>query len=268
MKQKVDMNKLQRTVMETGRFLSEQFGSKSLEITYKTRKDLVSDADKKAENMLIKALRSIDDIKLLSEEFHPDEKTTSSPMWIIDPLDGTTNYLSSIPLYAVSVAHYDGETIDCSACYIPSSGEYFSAIKGEGAYCNGVPVKVSSEKNIIDAVVATGFADLTKDMETCSLEIFHEIIKNTRAVRRMGSAVVDLLYTAVGRFDFFWEWGLSPWDVAAGGLIVSEAGGIVTDYKGGDNWVSGGTIIASNKELYKYIFETVTKKMKTQNRRR
>lgn len=268
MKQKIDMNKLKRIVMETGKFLSEQFGSKSLEIRYKTRKDLVSDADKKAENMLIKALKSIDDIKFLSEEFHPDEKTNSSPMWIIDPLDGTTNYLNSIPLYAVSVAHYNGKIIDCAACYIPSTGEYFSAIKGEGAFCNGNPVKVSSERNIMDAVVATGFADLTKGMETCSLEIFHEIIKNTRAVRRMGSAVVDLLYTATGRFDFFWECGLSPWDVAAGGFIVSEAGGVVTDYEGEDNWISGGTVIASNKELYKYIFETVTKEMKTQNRRR
>ena len=174
-------------------------------------------------------------------------------MWIVDPLDGTTNFLAGITPFAVSVAHYDGECVDMAACYIPVLDEFFYAERGKGSFMNGKPIRVSTENNPERAVVATGFACITKGLKSNTLEVFNTVVKKTRAVRRLGSAVTDLLYTANGRFDFFWEHGLAPWDIAAGSLIVEEAGGVVTDFKWGNDYVRKGSVVASNRELYEFI---------------
>ncbi len=247
------MRELESVVREAGRILLRYFRRSDLQTEYKSLRDLVSEADMHAEEFLMEKLDKIDPVSFLSEESSPGMKLGDSPLWIVDPLDGTTNFLAGITPFAVSVAHYDGERMDAAACYIPILDEFFYAERGRGSSMNGETIEVSTVKNPMDAVAATGFACVTKGLEKNNIGVFNSVVGKTRAVRRLGSAVTDLLYTADGRFDFFWEYGLGPWDIAAGSLILEEAGGIVTDFDGGTDYVRMGSVIASNRELYEFI---------------
>lgn len=243
---------IEKAVKETGLMTLKLFCDPELKKRYKSPRDLVSQADESAEKALIKALSEIDNIKFLSEEFNPDTDL-SAPCWIIDPIDGTTNYIAGIAPYAISVAHYNGIEVDCGVCYLPVTDEMFVAGKGHGAFLNGKKIHVNSDKNPLECVAATGFADITHENSTSTLGVFSSVIKKTRALRRLGSAVADLVYTACGKFAFFYEAGLSPWDVAAGALIVKEAGGTVSDFYGAGNYLTGKSIIASNPFIYEFI---------------
>lgn len=218
----------------------------------KSRFDVVSEADETVERFLLQELKKVDDIAFLSEEFNPGTGL-KSPCWIVDPIDGTTNFVAGIAPFAVSIAHYNGCAVDAGVCLLPMSGELFSAALGHGAKLNGEMIRVSQETEPEKCVIATGFADITQGGEGSTLPVFLRLIHKTRAIRRLGSAVTDLVYTACGKFAFFYEAGLSPWDVAAGSLIVSEAGGTVSDFNGGDNFLAGKSIIASNPQLYDFI---------------
>ena len=229
------------------------FREPSLSKKFKSERDLVTEADEAAERSLIKDLALIDEISFLSEEFNPGTRLENKPLWIIDPIDGTTNFASGIAPFAVSVAHYNGSIVDAAVCYLPVTDELFSAYIGNGAFMNGERIAVNSDSDPMLCVAATGFADITHNEPLNTVPVFAGIIKKVRTVRRLGSAVADLVYTAAGRFAFFYEAGLSPWDVAAGTLIVKEAGGIVTDFKGGDNYITGKTVIASNPAIYPFI---------------
>jgi myo-inositol-1(or 4)-monophosphatase len=239
-------------VKEAGDLAKTMFNVPGLRKKFKSDRDLVTEADELVEKMLLEKLKKIYDIPFLSEEFNPETKL-NDPCWIIDPIDGTTNFISGIAPFAVSVAHFNGEYVDMGACYLPVTEEMFYAESGGGAYLNGDKITVSTAGRIIDCVAATGFADITHNSAESTLAVFNSVIKKTRALRRLGSAVADLVYTACGRFTFFYEAGLSPWDVAAGSLIVKEAGGIVTDFYGADRYLTGMTIIASNRQMYDFI---------------
>lgn len=172
-------------------------------------------------------------------------------------MDGTTNYIQGIPLYAVSIGLLDGEELVLGVVYEVGRDECFYAWKNGGAYLNGQTIRVSDRREIHEALLATGFPynDFSK-ME--SYMIFLEwAMKNARGVRRLGSAATDLVYVACGRFEAFWEYDLKPWDVAAGAVIVKEAGGTVTDYKGGENYLFGKEIVASNLWLKDLIIQKI-----------
>lgn len=228
------------------------FCSPELKKSFKSKCDLVTEADVTVEKMLLEKLKTVDDIDFLSEEFNP-ETGLAKPCWIIDPIDGTTNFVAGIAPFAISIAHYDGAEVDLAVCFLPITDEMFSAEKGCGARLNGEKIRVNSEESAINCVGATGFADITQHGGTGTLPVFCNMVQKTRAMRRLGSAVTDLVYTACGKFAFFYEAGLSPWDVAAGSLIVKEAGGIVSDFSGGENYILGKTIIASNPKMYDFV---------------
>jgi len=241
----------------TGDLLAGYFRNTALIQEFKSPRDMVSEADRHAERFLMAELAKVDPIPFLSEEYNPRTALSFGPLWIVDPLDGTTNFLAGIPFYSVSIAHWNGHAVDRAVCYIPPMDELFRADLGCGAFLNDEPIRVSDTADPLHAVGAVGFADITKNLPKDTLAVFNAVIRKTRALRRLGSAVADMLYVARGSFDIFWECGLSPWDVAAASLIVTEAGGRVTDFSGGTDYIVGGTIIASNRALYPFIRDEI-----------
>jgi len=230
-----------------GKFMAdERNGFDDSKIESKGLHDLVSYVDKESEKRIIAELK----ILLPASGFIGEEGTSDIRgerfNWVIDPLDGTTNYIQGLPIYAVSIGLLDGDELVLGVVYEVGRSECFYAWKNGGAYLNGEPIHVSNRADIHDALLATGFPynDFSK------LDAYMEMLKwtmtNARGVRRLGSAATDLAYVAAGRFEAFWEYDLKPWDVAAGAVIVKEAGGTVTDYKGGNNYLWGKEIVATN----------------------
>ena len=246
------LSEIIKTAFSAGETAKKFFCSPELKKSFKSKCDLVSEADLTVERMLLEKLKVIDNIDFLSEEFNPGT-SLSKPCWIVDPIDGTTNFVAGIAPFAVSIAHFNGREVDLAVCFLPVTNEMFSAGKGMGAFLNGEKISVNKENDPINCVGATGFADITQHGGTGTLPVFCSMVQKTRAMRRLGSAVTDLVYTACGKFSFFYEAGLSPWDVAAGSLIVTEAGGIVTEFSGGGNYILGKTIIASNPQMYDFV---------------
>jgi Archaeal fructose-1,6-bisphosphatase and related enzymes of inositol monophosphatase family len=208
--------------------------------------DLVSYVDKQSEQQIISALT-----ELLPESGFIAEEGTSTKRgerynWVIDPLDGTTNYIQGVPIYAVSIALLDGDEIVLGVVYEAGRGECFYAWKGGGAFMNGKPIHVSQRSDIQDVLLATGFPYSDFSRMDDYMKFLSWAMKTARGVRRLGSAATDMVYVACGRFDAFWEYDLKPWDVAAGAIIVTEAGGKISDYSNGDNFLFGREIVASN----------------------
>ena len=241
-----------------GKFMAEERkGFHVSMIESKGLHDLVSYVDKESEKMIIDQLS-----KILPESGFIAEEGTSSRHgerynWVIDPLDGTTNYIQGVPIYAVSIGLLDGDELVVGVVYEVGLDECFYAWKEGGAYLNGEPITVSERDDIHDALLATGFPYSNFDQLDEYLALLKWTMTNARGVRRLGSAATDLAYVACGRFDAFWEYDLKPWDVAAGALIVREAGGVVTDFNGGNNYIFSGEIIASNALLADLMLEKV-----------
>jgi Archaeal fructose-1,6-bisphosphatase and related enzymes of inositol monophosphatase family len=229
----------------------------STKIENKGLHDLVSYVDRASEERIICGLQM-----LLPESGFIAEEGTNNRRgerynWVIDPLDGTTNFIQGVPLYAVSIGLLDGDELVLGVVYEVGRDECFYAWKDGGAYLNGTAIRVSDRNDVHDALLATGFpySDFSRINEY--LEFLKWTMTNARGVRRLGSAATDLAYVACGRFDAFWEYDLKPWDVAAGALIVKEAGGVVTDYKGGNNYLFGKEIVASNGLLTEPIMTKI-----------
>lgn len=218
--------------------------------------NLVSYVDMEAEKMIVQTLKfTLPEAGFITEEGTETEKAEQYN-WVIDPLDGTTNFMHGLPPYSVSIALLENDVPVLGVVYIVSSDECFSATKGGGAFCNREKIQVSSVTDFKDGLYITGmpYTDFS-NLEQYWL-IFGHFMKNTHGLRRLGSAAADLSYVAAGRSEGFFEYGLHTWDVAAGVLLVQEAGGIVTDYKGGDNYIFGNQIIAGcavQPEMYKVI---------------
>ena len=243
---------------EAGAFIREQrktFTPDQIEI--KGLNDLVSYVDKKAEEMIVAALE-----KLLPEAgFLTEEKTISRTgeryTWIIDPLDGTTNFIHGLPVFSVSIALQDGEELVIGVVYEINQDECFYAWKGSPAYLNGTEIKVSAADSISKSLLATGFPyyDFTK--QPIYIALFTELMKSCHGLRRLGSAAVDLAYTACGRVDGYYEYNLNPWDVAAGVLIVRQAGGDVINFDGGEEVLITRELLATNGKITKEMLETI-----------
>jgi len=245
-----------------GKFMAEERKSfDSTMIESKGLHDLVSYVDKESEKQIIEQLS-----KLLPESGFIAEEGTSSKKgerynWVIDPLDGTTNYIQGIPIYAVSIGLREYEELVLGVVYEVGRDECFYAWKDGGAWLNGKPIHVSDRKDIQDALLATGFPYNNFSKMESYLEFLKWTMKNARGVRRLGSAATDMAYVACGRFDAFWEYDLKPWDVAAGAVIVKEAGGTVTDYSSGNNYLFGKEIVASNGWLEELILKKINEYM-------
>jgi myo-inositol-1(or 4)-monophosphatase len=170
--------------------------------------------------------------------------------WVVDPLDGTTNFIHGLPCYSISIALMDGPEVIIGVVYEINHGECFYAWKGGGCFLDGGKISVSAAPSLHDSLMATGFPYYDYSLLEKYMELFTWCLRNTHGVRRIGSAAVDLAYVACGRFEGFFEYSLSPWDVAAGSLLVTEAGGQVTDFKGNDNYIFGRQILATNDHIY------------------
>ena len=225
----------------------QKFSENNVEL--KSLNNLVSYVDKKSEEMIVKGLHELlPEAGFIAEEGSAQHQGEAYK-WIIDPLDGTTNFVHGIPCYCVSIALMHEEELVLGVIYDPERKESFTAIKGQGAHCNGAPIHVSNRDTIGGCLFGTGFPYDEFDRMDSYLQLFTHLMRNSRGLRRLGSAAIDLCYVACGRIDGFYEYGLCPWDVAAGILIVEEAGGKTSDFKGEKNHIFGEEIIATNEYI-------------------
>lgn len=243
---------------EVGTFIkSQQIAVTDVET--KSKNSLVTYVDKTAEKMLVEKLSV-----LLPESGFIAEEGTSTKVgaiynWIIDPLDGTTNFIHGVPCYCISIGLTRNNELVLGVIYEINLDELFYAWEGSKAFLNGKEISVTSTEKLEDSLIATGFPYYDYDRQTEYMNLFQDLMKNTRGLRRLGSAAVDLAYVACGRFDAFYEYSLNPWDVAAGAFIVQQAGGKVTDFSGGNNFLHGKEIIASNTNIYTPFLKKVNK---------
>jgi len=230
------------------------------DIQEKGKSNFVTYVDKVAEETIVQKLRSLfPEAGYLTEENTANEE--KEYMWIIDPLDGTTNFIHSVPLYSISIAlRHKNETIS-GVVYEPNLDECFYSWKGGGAFMNDKEIKVSDSKTLSDSLIATGFPYYKDRKLSNYMDVLQQFLEKSHGIRRLGSAAVDLAYVACGRYEAFYEYGLKPWDVAAGAFIVRQAGGNVTDFKGEANYKDGSSIVASNAKIHSTMLDILNKNM-------
>lgn len=231
-----------------------------LSVKFKSPIDMVTEADQRSEALIISVIRKAfpgDDI--MTEESQ-DQRTASKRRWIIDPLDGTTNFAHGFPVWCVSIAFEEKGVVRAGAIYNPNLNELFTAIKGRGAFLNGRKIKVSAEKSLLKSLLATGFPYDVHTSPENNLENFTKFIKRAQAVRRPGSAAIDMAYLACGRFDGFWEIKLKPWDAAAASLMITEAGGRLTNFSGGRYSIYYPECLATNGKIHQQMLNVLKNK--------
>jgi myo-inositol-1(or 4)-monophosphatase len=246
------LNVMGNAALKAARGLNRDFGEvEQLQVSIKGPGEFVSTADLKAERVLKTELgRARPGYGLLLEESGASAGTDPRHRWIVDPLDGTTNFLHGIPHFAISIALERNGEIVAGVVYDPTRDEMFCAEKGLGAYVNDRRLRVSARRQLAEAVIGTGLPFGARAGDPAALGVLAAVMKGTSGVRRLGSAALDLAYVAAGRFDGFWEQGLQPWDIAAGLLLVREAGGYVSDLSGGHEMMVSGDVLAANAHLH------------------
>jgi myo-inositol-1(or 4)-monophosphatase len=223
----------------------------------KAAKDFVSDVDREAEQEIIRTLReAYPDHAILAEE--SGASGDSEHQWIIDPLDGTTNFLHGFPQYCVSIALSHRGVVSQAVIFDPSRNDLFTASRGSGAYLNDQRIRVSKRAHLAPSLLGTGFPFRQFDHVDVYLAILRAMMKESAGVRRAGSAALDLAYVAAGRLDGFWEFGLAPWDMAAGALMITEAGGLVSDLAGEDRYLETGNIVAGAPKVFVELLQAIT----------
>lgn len=252
-----DVSKL---ALEAGVFIrTERKNFKKEDIKLKGKSNLVSYVDKEAEKMLVNGLSSIAPKAGFLTEEQTTAQETKEYTWVIDPLDGTTNFVHGIPNYCVSIGLMHENEIVSGVVYEVANDECFTAWQGGGAYLNGERIHVAEEDRIDDCVFATGFPYYNFERIDEYLAILNELMKNTHGLRRMGSAAADMAYVACGRYGGYFEYNLNPWDIAAGIILVKEAGGTVTDFKGGDEDYLSGKEMVCGGAVHKALLEVIKK---------
>ena len=224
----------------------------TVSVTEKSRNDFVTDVDKRAEQEIIYVIKSAyPEHSFLAEE--SGAQRGSGFCWVIDPLDGTTNFIHGFPQWAISIAVKNADQLEVGVIYDPLRDELFTATRGAGAQLNNRKIRVSKVEKFEKALLGTGFP--FKEMQNVEqyLKGFANILPKVSGIRRAGSAALDLAYVACGRFDGFWETGLSEWDIAAGALIIKEAGGMISDYQGEANFLGNGEVVAGNPKIHKEL---------------
>ncbi|HKJ42738.1 MAG TPA: inositol monophosphatase family protein [Sunxiuqinia sp.] len=251
-------DQLEQIAKKAGQFIREERLKISADdIELKGKASLVTYVDKNTEQLIVDEVHKIlPDAGFVTEEGTAGEDGEKYK-WVIDPLDGTTNFIHGIFPHSVSIGLVENDKPIAGVVYEVGQDELFKAWKGGGAFLNGKPISVSKSSKHEDVLLATGFPYYNFDMLNDYLKLLEFFMIETRGMRRMGSAAVDMVYVACGRFDGFFEHALHAWDIAAGIIILQEAGGKVTDFKGGDNYLYGKELVASNKNYFPAFFEKV-----------
>jgi len=236
-----------------------------IKVASKQPNDFVTEVDKAAEAAIIETLReAYPGYGILAEEsgLTPSRGNNDADyQWIIDPLDGTTNFIHGLPQYAVSIALAKGGIVEQAVVFDPNRNELFTASKGAGAFLNERRIRVSKRTKLQDSLLGTGFPYRMFDHIDTYLAIFKELSQKTAGQRRPGAASLDLAYVACGRYDGFWEFGLSPWDMAAGALLISEAGGLVSDLRGDANYLETGNLVAGTPKVFAPLLKLIQEKL-------
>jgi myo-inositol-1(or 4)-monophosphatase len=245
-------------ILKAGELIREYTAKRSsISVTLKGPSDFVTQVDRACEELIIEAIRSrFPDHHIMAEETTNDG-FQDGITWVIDPLDGTTNFIHGFPFVAVSIAACRSGSPLVGLVLDPVREELFSAVKGEGAYLNDEPIHVRESATLEDSLIATGFPYRTRPIIESYLKSLRHIFEAVSGIRRAGAAALDLAYVAAGRVDGFWEPGLAPWDVAAGALLVQEAGGIVSDFWGEANHIQNGHIVAGTPVVQPFLLEQV-----------
>ena len=248
-----------RSVREGGRVILMYFDQLDrLEYSSKGRNDYVSQADVEAERAVLDVLtRAYPDHGIIAEE--SGEREGSEYTWVIDPLDGTTNFLHGFPMFAVSVAVKRGGVLEHGVVYDPLHDEMFTASRGEGAQLNGKRLRVSTTRQLAPSLLGTGFPFRDLGIIEPWMRSFQSLLPKTSGIRRAGAAALDLAYVAAGRLDGFWEFGLKPWDMAAGALLIREAGGLVSDVSGGQDFLESGNLVSANPLIFEEFRKIVAR---------
>ncbi len=230
-----------------------------LKVSTKQQSDFVTEVDKAAEAAIIEILReSYPDHAILAEETGASAGARGAEhQWIIDPLDGTTNFIHGMPQYAVSIALAHKGIVTQAVVFDPTCNELFTASKGGGAFLNERRLRVSKRTKLHEALIGTGFPYRAFEHIDAYLGMLRELLQTTAGVRRPGAAALDLAYVAAGRYDGFWEIGLSPWDMAAGSLLITEAGGLVGDLSGEANYLRTGNIVAGTPKVFAQLLQVI-----------
>ncbi|NTS75462.1 inositol-1-monophosphatase [Catenovulum sp. SM1970] len=248
-----------RAARKAGHIIARGFSELDLvKTTNKSENDYVTNIDHAAEAAIIEVIKtSYPEHSFVGEEGGEQTGKRTDYQWVIDPLDGTTNFVRGVPHFAVSIAlRVKGKT-ELGVVYDPIRDELFTACRGKGAQLDEFRIRVASAKDLNGTLLATGFPFKYKSHTPAYLETFNALFQFTADIRRAGSAALDLAYVAAGRVDGYWELGLKPWDTAAGELIVREAGGVVTDFVGGHNYLVSGNIVAGNTKVVANILKTI-----------
>jgi len=247
-----NLNIMEKACKKASKLLIRDFGEvEKLQVSKKGPGDFVTNSDKRTEKIIINELSlARPDYSFLAEESGASGKSTEFK-WIIDPIDGTTNFLHGVPYFAISIGLEKNKEIICGMIFNPITNEMFYAEKGKGAYLNNSRIRVSSRKNIDECVVLTGGPILSYKNKEIFFKEYETVSKKVAATRKFGSSALDLAYLASGRCDGVWERNLNYWDIAAGIIIVKEAGGTVTDFKGGDQYIEERNLLATNSKIDK-----------------
>jgi len=259
----MDLNKILakaiKIVVETGDYIY-CLSNRKKRISYKGAVNLVTQFDNIAQREIVNYLKKeFPDYGILSEE-NISYDTHKKIKWLLDPLDGTTNFAHNLPIWAISIGLEVEADIVLGIVYDPTRKELFSAIKGRGSFLNGKKISVSKTKKLGESLLVTGFPYDIRVSKENNLDYFARFCLTAQAVRRLGSAALDLCYTACGRFDGYWELKLSPWDQAAGSLILKEAGGKITDFKGKPFDIYGKEVLGTNGYIHRQMMEVLEKK--------
>ena len=238
----------------------------TLTIETKAKNDYVTEVDRAVEKEILYHLRkAYPEHQFIGEESGITEGNNSDYQWFIDPIDGTTNFIYGIPHYAISVACFYKGRPEHAVIIDPAKGEEFTASRGHGAMLNGYRIRVSERRGLSGALIATGipFSDRSMSHIRAYLTGMEELLRQqSSGIRRMGSAALDLAYVAAGRFDGFWEISLKPWDIAAGILLVTEAGGLVSDFAGGNTMMDSGNVVCGGSRVFKPLLSIVGRHLK------
>lgn len=247
-----------RAARAGGAVLASLVGRDDLDVRRKDDHDFVSRADHESEDRIVETIRqAFPGHEVLGEERGLDREAASQYRWLVDPLDGTTNFLQGLPIFAVSIAcQHRGRSV-AAAIFEPLSGRLFTAAEGAGAWLDDRPMRVSGRAGLAGSFLATGYPFRTRAALDTYLEIFRDVFRRARAVRRCGSAALDLAFTAADVYDGFFEFRLSPWDFAAGELLVREAGGRITDLDGGDGFYAGGNLVCGAPGVHAELLAAV-----------
>ena len=259
------LNVMVQAAFKAGKSLARDFGEvQNLQVSVKGPGDYVSQADRKAEKIIREELlKARPTYGFLGEESEEIKGTDGAHRWIVDPLDGTTNFLHGIPMFAVSIALERNGEIVAGVVFNPAMDELFTAEKGGGAFVNDRRLRVAARKELSDAVVACGIPALGRNNHGKFLVELRHVMGEVAGVRRLGGVSLDLAWVAAGRFDGFWETGLMPWDVAAGILLVKEAGGYVSEQDGGTDMIKQGSVVAGNEHIQRALLEAVNRPIPT-----